>query len=135
MKTLGRYLIFHLPEWALAGCVVAGLAYWTEIPPLWLGLGVAAILIKDLALYPYVKSSYETVSHDPAHDLVGGSGRVVVPLDPEGWVELRHERWRARAEGDGSVVESGCRVRVCSLQGQILVVRREDDFPSAEPGE
>ena len=135
MKTFRRYIIFHIPEWMLAGCVVAGLAVWTEIPRLWLGLGAAVILIKDLVLFPYVKSSYETVSHDPAHDLIGGSARVVVSLDPDGWVELRHERWRARVEGEGSVVESGCRVRVCALQGQTLVVRREDaSVPAASDG-
>ena len=126
LKTFSRYLLFHAPEWMILFCVVLGLDAWTEIPRSWLGVGAAAVVLKDLVLFPYVRSSYETVHHDPASDLVGALGQVVVSLDPDGWVSLGHERWRARLEGGASAVESGSQVRVCALEGQTLVVRPEE---------
>ena len=125
MKTFGRYLLFHAPEWMILLCVVLLLDHWTDVPRAWLGLGAGVVVFKDLVLFRYVRSSYEVVHHDPSSDLVGACGEVVVPLDPEGWVSLGHERWRARLEGEGAAVESGGRVRVCALDGQTLVVRRE----------
>jgi len=127
VKTFRRYLMFHLPEWMLLFLVVLGLDLWTEIPRWWLGLGVGALVLKDLALFPYVKSSYELSPHDPARGLVGERCRVTVALDPEGWVELGHERWRARLEGNGAAAAAGSTVTVRALRGQVLVVRCEDE--------
>lgn len=51
--------------------------------------------------------------------LVGRSGRATTALDPEGWVMVQGERWRARAEepvGEGDTIEvlsgEGLRLRV-----------------------
>jgi membrane-bound serine protease (ClpP class) len=53
--------------------------------------------------------------------MVGLRGVAAGPLDPEGWVQVAGERWRARAEG---AVAAGDPIEVVSLQGLRLNVRR-----------
>ena len=135
MKTFRRYLMFHLPEWMLLLFVALGLDLWTELPRSWLVLGVGALVLKDLALFPYVKSSYELSPHDPARGLVGQRCCVIVELEPDGWVELGHERWRATLDGGGTAA-AGSTVTVRALRGQVLVVQREAHATagSVDPG-
>ena len=117
MKTLTRYLAFQVPAWAIAGGIALALDAWTSLPRTWIGLALLAYVIKDFALFPFVRSAYEATAHEPGGELVGAHGRVVVPLDPEGWIELRHERWRARSQ-DGSTIGVGVRVHVRRAIGQ-----------------
>ncbi|MEW6216237.1 MAG: nodulation protein NfeD [Candidatus Bipolaricaulota bacterium] len=56
--------------------------------------------------------------------MVGLFGVAKDDLDPEGWVLVRGEYWRARAEGDP--VRQGDRVRVVAQERSRLTVRREE---------
>lgn len=54
--------------------------------------------------------------------LVGKAGQATTALDPEGWVKVQGERWRARAEepvGEGDAIE------VVSGDGLLLRVKKE----------
>ena len=126
MKTLARYLVFQVPSWAIVGGIALALDAWTSLPRAWIGVALLVFVIKDFALFPFVRSAYEPTVHDPGGELVGAPGRVVVPLDPEGWIEVRHERWRARSEHAGSTIGVGERVHVRELRGLVLVVGREE---------
>ena len=53
----------------------------------------------------------------------GATARVVVDLDPKGWVQVGSERWRAEREGEGPPLEVGTAVEICGLHGHTLVVR------------
>ena len=126
MKTLARYLVFQVPAWAIAGGVALALDAWTSLPRGWIGAALLVYVIKDFALFPFVRDAYEATPHEPGRELVGARGRVIVPLDPAGWIEVRHERWRALSEDASSSIEIGVRVRVRELRGHVLVVGRED---------
>jgi membrane-bound serine protease (ClpP class) len=56
-----------------------------------------------------------------AEGLVGSSGVAATALEPEGWVVVRGERWRARADDR---LDSGARVEVLGLEGLRLRVRK-----------
>lgn len=56
-----------------------------------------------------------------AEGLVGRRGEAETGLDPEGWVIVQGERWRARA---GEPVLPGERVEVQSVEGLLLRVRK-----------
>jgi membrane-bound serine protease (ClpP class) len=56
-----------------------------------------------------------------AEGLVGRRGEAETDLDPEGWVIVQGERWRARAEGR---ITAGERVEVQSSEGLLLRVRK-----------
>jgi membrane protein implicated in regulation of membrane protease activity len=126
VSTLARYLVFQLPAWVIASGIALGLDAWTSLPRTWIGLALAAYVAKDFALFPYVRSAYESVPHQPGSELMGARGVVVVPLDPEGWVEIRHERWRARAQEPAEPIEAGAHVQVRGLRGSVVLVDREE---------
>ncbi len=126
MKTLARYLAYQVPAWAIAGGIALALDAWTSLPRFWIGVALGVYVLKDFALFPFVRDAYEAAPHEPGGELVGARGRVVVPLDPEGWIEVRHERWKALSEDAGSAIGIGVSVRVRELRGLVLVVGREE---------
>lgn len=126
MLTFARYMAFQLPGWVLALSLAWLLDAWTDIARHWLVLGVAVFAALDLVLYPFVRSAYEHRPHEPGSELRGMRGRVVVALDPDGWVELGHERWRARRSEPGEALAVGARIRVRALRGQTLLVEADE---------
>jgi membrane-bound serine protease (ClpP class) len=56
-----------------------------------------------------------------AEGLVGRAGQAETDLDPEGWVIVQGERWRARA---GERVSRGETVEILSVEGLLLRVRK-----------
>jgi membrane-bound serine protease (ClpP class) len=54
--------------------------------------------------------------------LVGSRGRAETALDPEGWVSVQGERWRASAE---EPIAPGERITVVSMDGLALRVKKE----------
>jgi membrane-bound ClpP family serine protease len=125
--TLLRYWLFQLPgALAVTGLLVALVHWWDLSPRLAAGFVVLWVL-KDLALYPFVRKAYETRSGGGADALVGAVATARDRLDPEGYVRIGHELWRARVRG--GAVEKGGAVRVLEVRGLTLVVER------TEPGE
>ncbi|GEM_PF-1748452 len=61
--------------------------------------------------------------------LVGATGEAIDDLDPEGFVMVEGEMWRAEGIG-GARIPRGSRVRVKSVRGMVLVVERvpEDEW-------
>lgn len=127
MPTVVRYLVFQLPSWALVLAVAWSLDTWTELPRWLLVAGCGLFVAKDVVLYPFVRAAYEHTPHDPGQHLAGALGRVVVALEPEGWVEIGAERWRARSPDGEGPVEVGAAVRVRAMDRHTLVVARASE--------
>jgi membrane-bound serine protease (ClpP class) len=56
-----------------------------------------------------------------AEGLLGRAGVAATPLQPEGWVVVQGERWRAQADGP---LDLGARVEVVGIDGLRLRVRK-----------
>jgi membrane-bound serine protease (ClpP class) len=56
-----------------------------------------------------------------AEGLIGSSGVAATPLQPEGWVVVQGEKWRAQADGP---LDPGARVEVVGMDGLRLRVRK-----------
>jgi membrane-bound ClpP family serine protease len=125
--TLLRYWLFQLPgALAVTGLLVL-LVHWWDLSP---RLAVAFLVIwvlKDLALFPFVRKAYEPRSGGGADALLGAIASARDRLDPEGYVRVGHELWRARVRG--GAIEKGGTVRVVEVQGLTLVV---EAVPSEE---
>jgi membrane protein implicated in regulation of membrane protease activity len=102
---------------------------WTGLPH-WVGVAlIAGWVVKDIALYPLLKTAYRSAdSADPA-GLVGRQATVVDTLAPQGHVRVGAERWRARVQVDGCEVPPGRRVRIESVEGLTLIVDFADTLP------
>jgi membrane-bound ClpP family serine protease len=103
----------------VAGLLVL-LVHWWDLAPRLAFLFMALWVLKDLALYRFVRKAYEPRSGGGAGALVGALATTRDRLEPDGYVLVGHELWRARLrEG---VVERGAQVRVLAVRGLTLVV-------------
>jgi len=76
-----------------------------------------------VALLAYVvhSSRQKKYSRSPLN-LVGRVASVERALEPEGFVLIEGELWRARARGEATVERGGRRVRVVGASGCVLLV-------------
>jgi len=122
VSPLARYVLFQVPGAALVAVGLAILwrtdALSVEAAGGLLGLWVA----KDAALYPLVRGAYEGGRAAGGMRFVGMTAKVREPLDPEGWVVVRGERWRARLVRGARPCGAGATVRVRGAEGMTLLV-------------
>lgn len=123
-STLLRYWLFQLPGFLAVAALLALLVRWWELAPRLAALFLALWVLKDLALYPFVRRAYEARSGGGADALLGVLATARDRLDPEGYVRVGHELWRARLR-EGSA-ERGAAVRVLAVRGLTLVVEVAD---------
>jgi membrane protein implicated in regulation of membrane protease activity len=126
-RTLGRYLLFQLPGWTVAALLATVAVEWSLVsaPVAW---GCVALWVaKDAALYRFVRRAYDRSG--PTHGHVGERGVAEGAIDPEGWVRVGPELWRARRRRDAAPIAAGRAVRVVAVDGLELVVEPLDPAP------
>lgn len=122
MTTFQRYMLFQVPGLLIDAAVLAALMEWWNLP-LWAAAAIFALLVaKDFVLYPFLKVGYETREKSGIERLIGERGVVKHRLDPEGYVLVNGELWKARPAGEATPLEPGTRVRVTAHEGMLLVV-------------
>jgi membrane protein implicated in regulation of membrane protease activity len=125
MKTVFRYLPFQIPQW-----FVLALFLWLLVDqnavPLWVTQVFFIVwVVKDLVIYPWVRRAYETDVKTGAERLIGATGITQEPLDPEGFIKINGELWKARVDAAHQPVERNSRVKVRATTRLILLVESE----------
>ena len=122
-STLVRYTLYQIPEWVLATGAAVLLYRWGVLTG-WAGaLLVVAVMAKDAALYPLLRTAYETDAPAAIERLIGLSGVAVERLAPHGYVRVRGELWRSRTEAGVPPIRPGHTVTVAAVHGTTLLVR------------
>ncbi len=122
-STLVRYTLYQIPEWVLAVGAAVLLYRWGVLTG-WTGvLLVAAVMAKDAALYPLLRTAYESDASTAIERLIGLSGVAVELLAPHGYVRVRGELWRSEATAAGREIRQGHTVTVEAVRGTTLLVR------------
>ena len=127
-----RYLAFQVPGWGLTALTLMLLASlgWLDAP--WPVLLFGAVVLKDAALYPWLKVAHEPSVRHGVEALRRARAIADTPLTPEGVVRVGPERWRARFVGAADRrVGDGERVRVRDVEGLTLLVDTHDEVPPA----
>lgn len=131
-----RYLLMQIPSGFAVAVGLWAFVHWGPLTP-----AIAAVLfcvwvIIEIALYPVLKIGYETGGQRAGVEaMIGMVGKVCRDLDPEGFVQLGHERWRALAETGPLPIVAGTRVRVREVRHLTLVVEPADEVPLDSPSE
>jgi membrane protein implicated in regulation of membrane protease activity len=129
MRTFARYLLFQIPE-----LILLALLLWLLLDrnmiSLWAARGLFFLwIIKDLAVYPLVRRAYEASTRTGTAQLIGTKGVAQEPLNPEGYVRINGELWKARTDPSNQPIGANTVVRVTAATGMTLIVQA-DDFPS-----
>jgi membrane protein implicated in regulation of membrane protease activity len=124
VKTFARYLLFQIPGW-----LVLTLILWLLIDhgavPFWAGATFfAGWVLKDLAVYPWLRAGYETDAKTGTQRLIGANAIAQERLDPEGYVKINGELWKARADPDDHPIAPQAVVKVQAARGMTLIVER-----------
>ncbi|MED5261600.1 MAG: NfeD family protein [Myxococcota bacterium] len=136
MPVFLRYLVFQLPSWMLA-TVVLGMLAWYETLPVWVaGALVAALVAKDLLLFPRLRHAYGPGPTDGAAAMRGALVEADTPLCPAGFVRFGAERWRARLADAKDSADAGETLRVREVDRLTLLVEpcRPAVVPTGEHG-
>ena len=124
LPPFAKYLLLELPGWAIGSVVLALLAKTDSLSWRIAGLLLALWVAKDFALYPVLRIAYEHGTPDGTGSLIGALGVAREPLDPEGYVAVGSELWRARVTADAAPVETGAKVRVLEVRNLLLLVEQ-----------
>ena len=122
-KVVLRYALLQIPFTALVIVVLILLRKWVNIPIWFVCALVALLVIKDVALYPFVWRAYDPESPALTNQMEGAQGIAIEDLHPSGYVEIGAERWQAEVTGDGPSIRRGQRVRVQGIRGLTLLVQ------------
>lgn len=119
---LARYLLLQVPGWAIVLLVLTLLRGYID-----LSFPAAAALftlwvIKDLALFPLLRSAYEVDERPVIERLIGEQGAAVDELSPTGYVRVRGELWRAEVHEDHGAISPGRTIVVTAVRESILLV-------------
>jgi membrane protein implicated in regulation of membrane protease activity len=124
-----RYVLYQLPALLLVIAGAAALVRWFDVQP-WIAVAVVLVwAIKDAVLYPLTWKAYDRDRRDDAHTMVGKCGTARERLDPDGYVVVDGELWRARLERACRPVQKGCPVIVKRIEGLTLVVEYQQNVP------
>ncbi len=122
MTTATRYWLFQIPGLVITIALLFGLRQWVDFP-IWAGVAVMALLVvKDAILYPFLKPGYERDVKTGIARLVGGRGIVKQTLEPEGFIQIAGELWKARAARGDRTIVAGSRVLIRAADGMTLIV-------------
>lgn len=125
LATILKYALFQLPEIAVIAVIVIFLERWDVISG-WIAYGlIAAWIIKDALLYPFLWKAYEFGASKEANPMIGQVGFVKDRLNPTGMIAVRGELWKARVVETAQPIEKGSHVRVVSIDGLTLMVEPE----------
>jgi membrane protein implicated in regulation of membrane protease activity len=121
-STFARYLMLEAPGWVLAAIVLTFFARRGHLSSTTAAVLLAIFVIKDFVLYPLVRVAYEKGNPAATGALVGALGTAQKRLDPEGYVRVGAELWRAVVARERAPIEVGAAVRVLAVRGLTLHV-------------
>ena len=126
LKVVLHYALIQLPGTVLLALVILLINRWWVAVPLWLGVGIVGLaIVKDLVLFPLLWRSYAGGDPEDPSSMIGRRGIVIGRLDPEGYVRVHGELWRAETVEIDRPVEEGGSVTVVGVSGLKLHVKTD----------
>lgn len=127
-RAAARYLAFQAPGWVILAVAVLLSRPYLALPGWVLWGVVAAWVVKDLALFPFVWRAY--LPAERSDPMVGAQGVTAETLAPSGYVRIRGELWKATTGPGSPPIGPGEAIRVTDVHG--LVVTVVPDRPAGE---
>jgi|GEM_PF-2349623 len=124
--TFLRYLVLQLPGFVVAAGVLTWLVRAGHLTAPIGYILLALWVLGEIAMFPVMRVAYEPgTAHTGIEAMVGALGSAETALDPDGFVRVGAERWRAVAQGGR--IAAGSAVRVDHVRALTLVVEPWQD--------
>ena len=121
-KTIIKYAVLHLAELVLVLVGLIVVNYFISIP-IWLLITIPVVwMLKDIFLFPKVWKAYAFEDNNPMRELIGLEATAMDDLDPNGYVRVRGELWKAEIRNPRCPGRRGDRTRVVDIKGMTLIV-------------
>ncbi len=123
-RGFAKYLGLQVPEALLFGLVLFWAREWLGLP-LWSAFVLLGLwIVKDLAMYPFVRRVFEgdVVDRVGVGRLIGEHGVAEEEITSSGYVRVKGELWRAESTTPPAPIPLGSRVRVREVRGLTLLI-------------
>ena len=127
-----KYFLLQLPGIILLVALLWWARQWFKVPDYWLWLPLLIWVGKDVVLFPFLWRYYDSKQIPDHFEMVGRQGTALNDLNPEGYVRINGERWKAVTKGRHTTVLAGNKIQVVGIHGLQLVVQL--DSINAEEG-
>ncbi|MBN2038813.1 MAG: NfeD family protein [Spirochaetes bacterium] len=91
--------------------------------PVWIAYIIIFLwILKDIIIFPRVWQSYDSRKVNYKEYLIGVKGVAVDDLNPEGYVKIKGELWKAEIADSEAHVKKGEEIRVLKVENMKLFV-------------
>jgi membrane protein implicated in regulation of membrane protease activity len=120
-------MLLQIPSWVALGVLLTLVDGHWDLPAWVTPVGLAALVAKDLVLFPFLRHAYGFGGGSPAGvgRVLGARGIATDDVDGVGYVKVLGELWRAEPAEPGVSIGKGEAVRVCGIRGFTVLVRRD----------
>ena len=130
-RILLKYTLLQLPGIAVLVLGLLLVRQWIELPS-WLMWSIIGLWIaKEIIFYPFVWRAYDWGREGGNNTLIGLQGIAKDRLDPSGYIFVRGELWKARANREERAIEKGDHVVVKGINGLTLLVELDKNKKTA----
>lgn len=120
-RSMKTYILLELGELLLIVVVLIVVSRFIHIP-LWLAIAITAgKFLKFIIVCPFVRRSLRQPILSGIESLIGARGLAIRDLDPEGYVTVQGELWKAVV--NSAKIPAGVEIEVCGLDETKLVVK------------
>ena len=121
-KIVLKYAMLQIPSLIFLILVIIILRQWFDIQT-YLAVGFIGLWVaKDIILFPFLWKYYDADQLSDRFAMVNSTGLAISRLEPEGYVQIRGERWLARTAETEKPIERGKYIRVKNIEGLKLIV-------------
>jgi len=124
IRIILKYTLFQMPEVLLFAAALTVAGRWMTIPPWFFWGFLFFLLVKNIAIFPFVWRAYDSRDAKRLHQLIGKKGVVVEPLHPQGVVRVNGELWKAEVSDKTVQVNQDEPIRVEDVRGFCLIVAK-----------
>lgn len=112
-----KYTLVNLPGIAFLVVILVLACNWISIPAWLFGTIIGLSIAKDVILFPFVWSAYDSRDQGRMRSIIGQRGTALEPLAPEGYIRVQGELWKAGTVNGCLPIGKGETVRVENVQG------------------
>ena len=123
LRVIIRYFLLQLPGQAAFVLSLLLLRHYVEIPTCLAWILIVLWVGKDFFLFPFLWRFYDPDLYPDRFKMVGRIGVALTRLEPDGYVQVRGERWQAAAAEGQAPIAQGEKICVAAIDGLTLSVR------------